>query len=434
MTPSVRLVRLALFWAVLGLAAAILQIQGIWGWASLGMLCLLLVDAWRGWKVPDLGLRRTVPRIWSQGRSGEVMLELENPLGRTLSLTVHDHFPSGWSVPLKALPLRLPAGSRLEQAYLAKPSARGKAVFEPALLEIASPFGLWQRRARIGDTQPVKVYPDVVPLLGHGLLGARDPRIGHGGMLRTRRRGEGTDFHQLREYRRGDSLRAIDWKATSRLGKPISREFQEERDQQIVFLLDCGRRMLSVDGDRTHFEHALEALLRLGWVAARQGDAVGVQTFAGSDVWLAPRKGRPGFDQTVTGLHDVHPTDAAPDYLMAAQTLVRRLKRRALIVVLTNLRDEDDDTLRAALGLLGSRHLVLCASLRESLLDEMLQAPVEDFHAALSNASAQVYLQDRARFRRRSGLSAATLIDAVPRELPLLLVDRYLEIKNSARL
>lgn len=434
MIPSRLTVRLALLWAALGGLAAVLDAQGLWGWASLGVCTLLGLDALRGWRLPLLVLRRRMPGIWAQGRVGEVMLELENPGTRALRLGLYDQHPAQWQALGIPERLEVPAKSVLVQPCRYLPPARGGAQFLPARLEVDSPWCLWCRRVQAGVTESVKVYPDIVPLLGHGLAGAADSRHPIGGQLRTRQRGEGTEFHQLREYRRGDSLRRIDWKATSRLGKPISREFRVEQDQQVVFLLDCGRRMLSTEGDKSHFEHALEAMLRLAWTAGRQNDAVAVQTFAGTDLWLPPRKGMPGFEALLSGVHDLQPTPAAPDFLLASRSLVRRLRRRSLVVILTNLRDEDDDGLRAAVGLLSARHLVICASLRESLLDDMAHAPVTDLHAALSVSAARLLRQDRGRLRARSGLPAASFLDVPPRELPLRLVDRYLEIKGSGRL
>lgn len=434
MIPSRLTVRLLLGWTLCGGLAAMSGVQDLWGLATAAMGLFLAVDALRGWRVPVLVLRRRMPAIWAQGRKGEVQLELENPGTRALRLSLHDQHPPLWRA--AAIPERLvvPAGSALIQPCEYLPTARGAAQFLPARLEVDSPLGLWRRRVRCGMTESVKVYPDFVPLLGHGLAGASDTRRPLAGQLRTRQRGEGTEFHQLREYRRGDSLRRIDWKATSRLGKPISREFRVEQDQQVVFLLDCGRRMLSTEGGKSHFEHALEAMLRLAWTAGRQNDAVAVQAFGGSEVWLPPRKGMAGFEALLSGVHDLQPSQAAPDFLTASRTLVRRLRRRSLVVILTNLRDEDDDGLRAAMGLLSARHLVVCASLRESLLDDMARAPMPDLHAALSVAAARILRQERGRLRVRSGLPAASFLDVPPRELPLRLVDRYLEIKGSGRL
>ena len=111
----------------------------------------------------------------------------------------------------------------------------------------------------------------------------------------------------------------------------------------------------------------------------RQGDAVGAMTMSGPDRWIAPRKSGATVNLLLNGLYDLHPTAATSDYYAAAVRLGTRLKKRALVVVLTNLRDEDDDTLLPALELLRARHLVLFASLREDILTRALKTRVDSF-------------------------------------------------------
>jgi uncharacterized protein (DUF58 family) len=279
----------------------------------------------------------------------------------------------------------------------------------------------------------VRVFPDFSEILGHALR-ATDRRAQTTGALQKRQRGEGTHFRQLREYRQGDSLRSIDWKATARHRKPISREYQIERDQQIVFLLDTGRRMLARDDGASHFDHALHALLSLAWVACRQGDAAGALTFGATARWLPPAPGRKGLDRLLAGLYDVQPDEAAPDFLHAALDLRQRLRRRAFVIVITNVRDEDDTALRAACDLLAEKHLVLCASLREKALDAAALEEVEGFAAALRCAAAEHYLQQRTAAIRRLGLRHVRFVDVTRDRLGAALLDRYLDAKERGAL
>ncbi|MGZ3254758.1 MAG: DUF58 domain-containing protein, partial [Burkholderiaceae bacterium] len=239
---------------------------------------------------------------------------------------------------------------------------------------------------------------------------------------------------QLREYRRGDSQRAVDWKATARLQKPITREYQEERDQQVVFLLDTGRRMLAKDDGTTHFDHALNAVLTLGFLAQKQGDAIGLMTFGAEVRWIVPHKGRVGLDRLLANIYDLQATEVAPDYTEAASNLLNRLHKRAFVVLITNLRDEDDNALRTACELMSTKHLVMCASLREKALDAAIVAPVNQFGDALRSASAAHYMQQRQDAIKGLGIRANHLIDITPEKLSMALVNRYLDIKESGRL
>ena len=287
----------------------------------------------------------------------------------------------------------------------------------------------------------MKVYPNFAAVAKYALL-ATDQRLSQLGVLKKRRRGEGLEFHQLREYRVGDASRQVDWKATSRMRKLISREYQDERDQQVFFLLDCGRRMRALElegGDGlSHFDHALNAVLLLSYVALRQGDAVGLLSFAGDRRFLRPRKSVATVNRLLNELYDLDATPRAPDYLEAAREAMVRLPKRSLVVVVSNVRDEDDETLAPALKLLQKRHLVLLASLREQELDRVLDPkagePVQDFQGALRAGALHEYLRHRrAAFERLRGLGVQTL-DVVPGRLAVSLVNRYLELKGAGRL
>ena len=204
-------------------------------------------------------------------------------------------------------------------------------------------------------------------------------------MRQRQRRGLGQEFHQLREFRDGDTLRQIDWKATARKRTPIAREYQDERDQQILFLLDCGRRMRSQDGELSHFDHALNASLLLGYVALRQGDAVGLMTFASEQRrYLPPVKGQAQVNVLLNAVYDLQSSQRPADYSDAVDALLKRQSRRALVVLITNLRDEDDEDLLNAVKRLERRHRVLIASLREDVLDNLRHSQVEDYESALN--------------------------------------------------
>jgi uncharacterized protein (DUF58 family) len=245
----------------------------------------------------------------------------------------------------------------------------------------------------------------------------------------------GLEFHQLREFREGDSLRQIDWKATARQRTPIAREYQDDRDQQIIFMLDCGRRMRSQEGDLAHFDHALNACLLLSYIALRQGDAVGISTFAGEqDRYLAPVKGTAQLNRLLNSVYDLQSTQRSADYSTAVRQLLARQKRRALVVLVTNLRDEDDDELLGAVKQLGLQHRVLVASLREEVLDTVRQTPVQTWQDALAYCGTIDFLNARATLHERLIAHGVPVLDARPGELGAQLVSRYLSWKKAGTL
>jgi uncharacterized protein (DUF58 family) len=279
----------------------------------------------------------------------------------------------------------------------------------------------------------VRIYPNFGAVAKYTLLAA-DNRLNQMGIRKHRRRGEGQDFHQLREYRQGDPLRQIDWKASARLRKLISREYQEERDQEIIFLLDCGHRMLARDDELSHFDHSLNAILLLAYVALRQGDSVAFGSFSGQQRWLQPIKGIGMINHLFNTLYDLQPSTQVPDYATAATQLLLRQKKRALVILLTNLRDEDNADLLPAIRLLQQRHLVLVASMQEQVLSQELDKPITDFEQALRHAATRDYLQSRSQAVEALRASGVMCLDVIPRELSVALVNQYLDIKATAKL
>src|SRR5690606_39196186 len=205
---------------------------------------------------------------------------------------------------------------------------------------LTSQLGLWQRRMFCGESTTLKVYPNYAAVSQYAML-AMEQQSGQLGIRKQQRRGEGMDFHQLREFRQGDSLRQIDWNATARQRKLISKEYQDEKDQQILFLVDCGRRMRSHDGELSHLDHALNALLLMSYAALKQGDAVGMMSFGGEERWLKPVKGVANISRLLNLSYDLQASTRASDYSTAVRHLLTHHNKRALIVVLTDIQDEN---------------------------------------------------------------------------------------------
>lgn len=406
-------------------------LQALWWGLLLALTGAALVDALRLGKLPSPRLERQLPGNLPLGRWSEVQLTLHHAYAQPVALEVFDHVADGMA--FEHLPQRidLHPGEQTQFAYRVRPLLRGHFHFDQCEVSLPSPLRLWQARRYLALPGETRVYPDFARLHGAQLM-AVDDWLSQLGVRQRPRRGLGLEFHQLREFRDGDSLRQIDWKATARKRTPIAREFQDERGQQIIFLLDCGRRMRSQDGELAHFDHALNACLLLSYVALRQGDAVGLATFAGEQQrFLAPVKGPAQLNVLLNAVYDLRSTLQPADFAAAADALLARQRRRALVVLVTNLRDEDDQELLAAVKRIGRQHRVLIASLREEVLDSLRHTPVEDLATALSYCGTVDYLNDRAGLHERLAAHNVPVLDARPSELGPQLVSRYLAWKKA---
>lgn len=419
---------------LVGLLAAVWPVWAqLWKFVAALSLGLLLIDFYQVRRLPMPRVQRVVRASIPVGVWTQVELQLLNPSARGLWLFVHDHHPADFEVQGLPRKLFLSPERKLSLHYRVWPARRGDGDFPGIDLALVSPLGLWRLQRFISLAERVRVLPNFREIARYALL-ATDQQLSQMGIHRQQRRGEGSDFHQLREYRPGDSLRQIDWKASSRYRRLIAKEYQDERDQQLVFVLDCGRHMRHQDGSGAHLDHALNAVLLLSYVASRQGDAVGFLSFGGPQRWQPPHKGGNLIRRLLELTYDLTSTLEAADYLAAAERLLAWQRRRALVVFLTNSHAEDHPELARAIRLLSRRHLVVLAQLRERSLDRVLKESVRDLDGALRFQVVSDYLASRRQGYEALQNLGAVVLDTLPEQLPVALVNRYLAIKSSGAL
>lgn len=394
---------------------------------------LSLIDAISVVREPAIEAQRFVPHSLPLGIKRVIRLHLVNHSKRRLDLQLFDHYPLEVTATGFPLAVSLSPQQFVDAHYEITAIERGKLSFPTLQMRVLSPQKLWWHDRKLALLSEVKVYPNFAAVAQYALL-AVDNHLSHLGIMKKRRRGEGQDFHQLREYREGDSLRQIDWKASARMRKPISREYQDERDQEIIFMLDCGHRMLAKDDALSHFDHTLNAILLVTYVALKQGDAVGLGTFAGTSRWLPAHKGMHNVQHMLNTLYDIQPTTQAPDYAQAATELLVRQKKRSLVILLTNLRDEDLDDLLPAVHLLRKRHLVLLASMREQAIENALENPLDTTEDVLKRAALEHYIKQRELSLERIRAAGIRCLDVSPPHLSVQLINQYLDIKRSGLL
>jgi uncharacterized protein (DUF58 family) len=436
---------LALAAAVALAAGAPLAFVAPAGGGLIGVLLIAAgIDLWRSlrlWRQSGVRIERRLPAAFAIGASTELTLDLVNASEQAWRMKVFDELDPLFDFEGLPRSLELAAQSRSRVSFRVKARQRGVARLGRTQLLWRTRAGCFEVRDLVGEASELRVYPNFAALARYAWLSG-DRRLAQIGIKTFVQRGQGTDFRQLAEYKRGDPLRHLDVKASLRHRKPVVREFQDERDQCVMFLLDCGRRMRADEqsagvGETSHFDDALDALMLLAYVALSEGDEVGAMTFgneAGQSRDCAPRKGMGTLNVLMNKMHDLQPGGHHSDYLAAAQALSHRLRRRSLVIVLTNFRDEDSPELQPALRLLRRRHLVLLASLRETALGRIAGQPIAGPEDAVAVASAHLLSQARHNAFARVVDHDRLSIDVEPRQLAATLVNRYHEVKRAGLL
>ncbi len=442
MKPSLRLVKIvaALFIASVLIGVARFYVSELtklilfngWMLSGLGILAAAILDILLSRKRVAVSCKREHPKSLALGVKSAITLHFNNETNRSLSVIVSELVPQALNVTAFPMTLNIPPQQSHVIKYWVHPDQRGDLQIEGTQVFVTSAFGLWELQHRLPIISLLKVFPNFMAISNLALLlqGGNSKQLG---IHLLQRRGQGTDFHQLRDYRESDSQRQVDWGATAKVGKLISREFQDERDQQVIFLLDCGRRMRAKDQALSHFDHALNALLLTAFIALRQGDSAGYHTFAGATRGMKPANGHQTINTLINQLYTLESSLANSDYLEAANIIIGKRYKRSLVVLVTNVREEDEDDLVVAVKLLSRHHLVLVATLREIVLDETLAQPIHTLADALQYAGTVNHLNGRARIITRLALEGVTLSDCLPSELPIALVNQYLALKRSGK-
>ena len=429
--PTKWLIRLLMLWFVLAIVAIwVGLVSEIWLITGACLAALFVSDAIWSLSVKKPTVTRKIPGRFAVSVEGEVTLRVANSAKRFLHLSVYDGIPGNADCEL--LPWRgwIKGKGYVDVTYPVTLHERGEQLFEKTHLLLTSPLGLWSRCTKAGEEDLVKVYPNYQPVLRFALM-AMAHRQEQTGIIRKNRAGLSRDFHQLRDYQFGDSLSQIDWKASSKRQSLISRDFQEQLDQSVILMVDCGRRMRTLDGDISQFDHCLNSMLLVSYVALRQGDHVGILSFGGTERWLPPVKGGHAMTTVLNHLYDYETSPYPSDFSEAAERLLRHQRRRAMVVVLTNLRGEDGDELVEPLRKLRQKHVVVLASLRESKIDKMLDDEVANFDDALGYLAAQDYSSERERVLVNLRSYGVVTLDETAQTFPVALANRYLDTRES---
>ena len=325
------------------------------------LLLIAVIDGRRSRLRDGVYIRRQFGGRFAIGAETEVRIKIQNSTAAPISLIVKDEFPPQMKLSgVREAKIRVAAQSSATLIYVLTPPRRGRFEFGHIALRYVSQLNLVWCQTKVGQPETVKVYPNMRRAREAELkaLGNRSLVSAH---RKTSWRGEGREFESMRDYVRGDELRHISWTATARRGKLTTRQYQIERDQTILIVIDSGRLMTARIGQESKLDSAVHAALALMSAAARAGDNSGLMVFGRRiKSFLPPGRGHDHIDAALEALYAVEPEMIEPSYSRALEFVAANSKRRSLVVLLTDLVDEEGSKeLLSSLKLLRPRHLPL---------------------------------------------------------------------------
>jgi uncharacterized protein (DUF58 family) len=393
------------------------------------LLALVLVDALLAGKVTDLAL--TMPPETEIGADSWFLAKVRFNRGMrrdvSASLATNPRLLGGGrgSFALE------PDGESWEGALTYRPNRRGVGTVERLWLRWTGPLGLGGRQMSRAVEASVRVTPNIAGLRSPTFQAfLRDSQFG---LIARRMRGEGSQFEALAEYQPGMDRRRIDWKASARHSHLYAKEYEAERNNQIVFAFDCGQSMCEPVGGQPRIDRAVSAALAAAYVALKSGDRVALFGFAArvelATPFVSDARAFHRLQSAATEL-DYHAQE--PNFTLALATLAGRLQRRSLIVVFSDFTDPTSAELMIeSIGRLVKRHLVLFVTLIDEELEGISAEPPATMQALAMAVTADSLLRQRALVLIKLRALGVDVIEAAHDKIGPRLIDAYLRIKRQ---
>jgi uncharacterized protein (DUF58 family) len=360
---------------------------------------------------------------------------LENAGETPLSIRMRDRIPRGARAEPAEFVLDAPPRSRTTREYELVATERGMAAFGDLDYRILGPLRLAWCQKRLPARLEVRCLPHLANAKA-AELAARRALLRQAGSHRYRWRGAGTTFESLREYSPQDDIRWVDWKATARLSRPISRNFEVERHQQVMILVDTSRALTTFCGRRTKFDAMLEAAILLARAALGQGDGLGLIVFSDHvETYLHPRREQAQLKAVIESLYARRPRLVEPNYEAAVTLAAQRNLRRTLFIMLTDVTViEAARRMLLYLRVLTHRHLPLVVTIADETIEqnELLEPRTAEEFYRVGVASELLY--ERTLLLEELRRSGVEVLDPRADEVAARSIERYLELKRRLRL
>ncbi|MEM6582179.1 MAG: DUF58 domain-containing protein [Pseudomonadota bacterium] len=420
--------------------------------ALIALICLAgIVDQWTDqgaawWRLAAIGLVLALGYEWLQARATELLVSSNGPhtlyLGRDEQLPIRFHNASSRALKMTYAPtlppelntntdqrtISITAGSTREEKLALLPEELGQYHWPTVPARTKGVLGLawWPRHLELDATFDV----------GPDMAGSRRRAIGEvSAGQRAKQLGTGMDLHHLREYVPGDPLHSIDWKASARSKQLVTRIYNDDQHLEIMLVLDLGRTSRTYLDGMSQFSHYVNLCARFAEIAAAQGDSIGLVAMSDKPlVAIAPRPGTTAVTSIRHAISQLHPSVAETDLMQAGIQVQALLKRRSLIVLLTDFYGQAlDGSLGQSLRLWQSRHQTVLVGLLGSDVQRIQSQVANKATDAFSTMAALEYrmnLDTNASAARRMG---AHTVVARPIELQARVLEEYHLLKSQRR-
>lgn len=378
---------------------------------------------------------RSVPDRLSNGDDNRIGFTVFNRYLFSIAAEVIDELPEQFQVRNFGIELSLKAGEKQSQSYKLRPTERGEYRFGRLLVYAKSPLGLIKKRYAFGDEQMVPVYPSFVQMRKFELI-AFSNRSAEAGIKRIRRLGHTMEFDRIKEYVRGDDVRAINWKASARAETLMVNTYEDERSQQVINIIDTGRVMKMPFNGMHLLDYAINTSLVISNIVLLKEDKAGLITFSndGSSV-VKPLKKRIHIRRIQEQLYNVQTNFLESDFKRLMVTVKKNINRRSLVLLYTNF--ESLSSMERQLPVLrriAKDHLLVVIFFENSELQELLLSEPETVEEIYTKTVAEKFMFEKRQIVKTLNRYGIQTILTPPEDLSVNTINKYLELKARGML
>ena len=419
---NIALFLFAYFYAWLGAVAQLMLV--IIAALTLADLLMLFVP-----KKP-IKAERTVPQRLSNGDNNTIQFSITNHFPISISVEVIDEIPHQFQVRDFSLKAALKPGVTEAFNYDLHPTERGEYDFGSIRVFCASIIGFASRRITIPQSATVPVYPSFIQMRKFEMY-AISNRLTDIGVKKIRRIGHTMEFDQIREYVPGNDVRSINWKATARTGALMVNQYQDERSQQVVNVIDMGRVMKMPFNGLKLLDYAINTSLVISNIALLKEDKAGLLTFTNKEITvIKPEKRRTHIQRIQDSLYKLDTNFLESNYERLLVGLKTHLNQRSLVLLYTNF--ETLDAMKRQLPYLqriARDHLLVTIFFENTELTSLLHQPSKTVGDIYVKTVAEQFNYEKRQIVKELNQHGIHTILTPPKELSVNAINKYLELK-----
>jgi len=377
-----------------------------------------------------INAQRILPEKLSNGDENSVKVDIRNNYNFNINTKIIDEIPFQFQKRDFLIKKEIESGNNTFFEYILEPKERGEYSFGNLNVYVNSPIGLVSRRFTFQKDAKLASYPSFIHLRKYELMALQNEFM-LGGIKKIRKLGHTMEFEQIRDYVQGDDIRSINWKATSKSSKLMVNQFQDEKSQRIMMLIDKGRTMKMPFNGLSLLDYSINATMALSHIILKKGDRAGMMTFSKKTENKVVADNKSGQLKKISeALYNVQTNFFESDFGRLYQETKFHLNQRSLVLLFTNFETLDglNRQMKYLRGI-AKNHLLVVIFFKNSEVHNLLSTNPENMQEIYDEIIAEKFEFEKKLIIQELRKYGIYSIYTLPENLNIDVINKYLEIK-----